>query len=165
MKLSVPWLQKSGFQGHPRSSNTESGAFGVKIQRFSNLGKLYIKMKLLMPWLQKSGFRGHPRSSDPKLGGIWDHLGPKEKNFKPRQIIYQNEALGALITKTWFPRSPEVLRPQIWGYFVRKGDWSTNLFERSEMLRRRDRSTNYLEQSERLRRGTCPLIASSEARG
>ena len=58
------------------------GSLGVKIQTFSNLDSLYIKMKLSVPWLQKSGFRGDPRSSDPESGGIWGHLGSKFKDFQ-----------------------------------------------------------------------------------
>ena len=62
-------------------------------------------MKLLAPWIQKRGFRGHPKSSDPESGGIRFIWGQNPKIFKPRQNIYQNEALDALITKKWFPRS------------------------------------------------------------
>ena len=73
-------------------------------------------MTLLVSWFRKSGSRGHPRSPDPKLGVFGVIWGQNPKIFKPRQIIYQNEALGALITKKWFPRSLEVIRPQIKGY-------------------------------------------------
>ena len=44
------------------------GSFGVKLQKCSNLDKLYTKMKLLVRWLRKNGFRGQSRSSDPKFG-------------------------------------------------------------------------------------------------
>ena len=44
------------------------GSFGVKIKRFSKLGKLYTKMELLVSWIRKRGFRGNPRTFDPKIG-------------------------------------------------------------------------------------------------
>ena len=41
--------------------------------------------------------RGHPT---PNGGGeYFGSFGAKGKNFKPRQIIYKNEALGALVTR------------------------------------------------------------------
>ena len=49
------------------------------------------------------------------FGVIWGQI---TKKFKPGQIIYQNEALGPVITKKWFSRSVEVTRPKIgdiWG--------------------------------------------------
>ena len=52
--------------------------------------------------------RGHPTPNQWVFGVIW---GQNPKIFKPRQIIYQNEGLGALITKKLFPRSPGI----IWG--------------------------------------------------
>ena len=54
--------------------------------------------------------------SDPNLWGIWGQI---SNISKPRQIIYQNEALGTVIMKKWFPGSPEVTWPQIrgiWGH-------------------------------------------------
>ena len=112
---------------------------------------------------------------------VGSRVGQNPKIFKPRQIIYQNEALGALITKKWFPRSLEVIRPQIMGYLgsfgvkiqifsnldklytkmkllvpcdrLRRRNLSTNYLEGSEGLRR-DRSINYLERSEKLWRQT-----------
>ena len=85
------------------------------------------------------------------------------KIFKFRQIIYQNEAVGALITGRW------VTRPQIGGYLGSFGlgrrEWSTNYLERSERLRRRNQSTNGRERSESLGREIGPPITSSEARG
>ena len=72
MKLLIPRVRKSGFHGHkapiwrylgsfgviwghltPKWGY--KGIFGVKIQKFSNLDKLYTKMKLLVRWLRKSG--------------------------------------------------------------------------------------------------------------
>ena len=40
------------------------------------------------------------------FGVIW---GQNPNIFKPRQIIYQNEALGPVIKKKWFSRSSEVI--------------------------------------------------------
>ena len=83
--------------------------------------------------------------------------GQNPKIFKPRQVIYQNGALGAL--KRPFNQLPRAKRE------ARKGDLSTNYLERSERLRRRDRFTKCLERSESLGRETRPPITSSEARG
>ena len=43
--------------------------------------------------------RGHPTPNQGLFGVIW---GKNPNIFKPRQIIYQNEALGALITGEGF---------------------------------------------------------------
>ena len=48
------------------------------------------------------------------LGGI---LGKNSNILEPRQSIHQNEALGPVIKKKWFPRSSD---PQIGGI------WSQN---------------------------------------
>ena len=45
------------------------------------------------------------RSLDPKSWGIYGHLGSNPKIVKHRQIIYQNEALGLVVTKRWFSGS------------------------------------------------------------
>ena len=88
------------------------GSFEVKIPKFSNLDKLYTKMKLLVQWLRKSGSWGHR----PQIGGIWGQI---PKNLQTRTNVYQNEALGPVITKKWVPRS---LDPKLglfgvtWGY-------------------------------------------------
>ena len=92
------------------------GSFGVKLQKCSNLGKLYTKMKLFIRWLRKNGFRGQSRSPDPKFGVFGVIWGQNQKNSKPRKIIYQNDALDPVIKKKWFSRSYEVIRPQNWGY-------------------------------------------------
>ena len=55
----------------------------------------------LIKFLRKNGGLG-------SLEGIW---GQNPTIFKPRPIIYQNEALGALITKKGFSRSPNILKP------------------------------------------------------
>ena len=54
------------------------------------------------------------------VGVTW---GQNPNIFKPRQIIYQNEALCLVIKKKWFSRSSEVIRPQnegVWGHFGSK---------------------------------------------
>ena len=44
------------------------------------------------------------------LGVIWDQ---NPKIFKPRQIIYQNEALCLVVTTKWISRSLEVTWPKL----------------------------------------------------
>ena len=89
------------------------GSLGVKIQTFSNLDNLYIKMKLLVTWLRKSCYQGHLTPNWGVFGVIW---GQNPNIFKPRYIICQNDALDPVIKKKWFSRSSEVIRPQNWGY-------------------------------------------------
>ena len=37
-------------------------------------------------------------------------LGQNPKNFKPAQIIYQNETLNPAVKKKWFSRTSEVIQ-------------------------------------------------------
>ena len=69
-----------------------------------------------IPWLRKMVFQVIQSHLTPKLGVFGVIWGQNSNIFKPRQIIYQNEAFGPVITKTRFSRSVEVTRPQIWGY-------------------------------------------------
>ena len=46
-------------RGHPTPNWGHLWSFGVKIENFSNLGKLYTKLKPLVPWSRKNGFQGH----------------------------------------------------------------------------------------------------------
>ena len=110
------------------------GLFGVNIQSFSNLGKLYTKMKLRLPWLRIIDFRGHPRSPDPKLGGFVVIWGRILKIFKPGQIIYENEAQAPVITQKCFSRSPEVTRPQIGGICCHLGSKYENFWTHSNYI-------------------------------
>ena len=62
--------------------------------------------------------RGHPTPNQGLFGVIW---GQNSKLFKPRQIIYQNEAIGTMITKSGFRGHPRSSDPEsevfrvIWG--------------------------------------------------
>ena len=67
----------------------------------------------------QSGFRDHPRSSDPKLAVFWVIWARNPNIFKPRQIIYQNGALGPVIEKKWISRASGEIWPSnggIWGH-------------------------------------------------
>ena len=77
-----------------------------------------------------------------QVGG-WGHLGvlgvtwgQNTKNYKPGQVIYQNEALGALMTKKWFLRSAEVIRPRIGAFEVKIQRFSNlgNLYSKMKLL-------------------------------
>ena len=61
-----------------------------------------------------------------QVGG-WGHLGvfgviggQNSNIFKPRQFIYQNEALGHVIMKKLFLRSPDPKLGGIWGHLGSK---------------------------------------------
>ena len=77
-------------------------------------------MKLLVPWLRKKGFRGYPRSPAPKFGVFGVIWGQNQKIFKPRKIIYQNDALDPVIKKKWFTRSSDLKIEGIWGHLGSK---------------------------------------------
>ena len=120
LKLLKPWLQKSGFRGHPRSSDPKSGGIRghlvSKSKDFQTYANYISKWSSSCPDYKKlvsEVTRGHPTKYQGVLGVI---LGQNQKIFKPRLIIYQNEALASLITEKWFPRSREVIRTQIRGY-------------------------------------------------
>ena len=63
-------------------------------------------MKLWVTWLRKKCFQGHLTPNWGVFGVIW---GQNSNIFKPKQITYQNEALGPVIKKKWFSRSSEVI--------------------------------------------------------
>ena len=70
MKLLVPWLRKSGFQGRSRLLDLKLGVFevfwGQKLTIFKP-GQMIYQNEALAPLVKKSGFRGHPRTSDPRM--------------------------------------------------------------------------------------------------
>ena len=76
-------------------------------------GKIIYQNEALGPVVTKNLLPDHLTPN----GGYW---GQNLNISEPTQIVYQNEAIGPVITKKWFPRSPEVIRPQIgryWGSF------------------------------------------------
>ena len=62
------------------------------------------------------------------FGVIW---GQNSNIFKPRQFIYQNEALGHVITNKLFSRSPDPKLRGIWGHLGSKfkhfKTWTINI--------------------------------------
>ena len=70
-------------------------------------------MKLWVTWLRKKCFQGHLTQNWGVFGVIW---GQNSNIFKPRQLIYQNQALGDVITKKLFSRSFDPKLGGIWGH-------------------------------------------------
>ena len=145
-------ISSGGICGHLGSKSKDLKTFTYSIPKLISWSRDY----------EKSVFRGHPRSSNPKLGVFRVISGQNLKIFKLWQIIDQNEALWRVVTKKWFPRSPEVIRQK--KVHKRKGDRSTNYLERSESLRRETGLPITWSEARGLEEEIDPPIAFSEAR-